>query len=69
MALTATINLSKTPPELTVTSDKRKVAVSVTAAGETATGTATFPVTVADDSGRVWTRKSDDGTTAIYASA
>lgn len=66
MALTATINLAKSPPELTVTSDKRRVAVSVTAAGETATGTATFPVTVSDDSGRVWTRKSDDGTTAIY---
>lgn len=69
MALTASINLTKTPPELTVTSDKRKVTVSVTAAGETATGTATFPVTVSDDSGRVWTRKSDDGAVAIYTSA
>lgn len=66
MALTATINLSKTPAELTVTSDKRRVAVSVTAAGETATGTATFPVTVQDDSGRVWTRKSDDGLVAVF---
>lgn len=66
MAITASINLTKTPIELTVVSDKRKVAVSVTSAGETATGTATFPVTVSDDSGRVWTRKSDDGTTAIY---
>lgn len=69
MALTASINLSKSPAELTVTSDKRKVAVSVSAAGETATGTAIFPVTVSDDSGRVWSRKSDDGTTAIYTSA
>ena len=66
MALTASINLAKTPPELTVTSDKRKVTVSVQSAGETAVGTAVFPVTVTDDSGRAWTRKSDDGTTAIY---
>lgn len=66
MAITASINLTKTPIELTVVSDKRKVAVSVTSAGETATGTATFPVAVSDDSGRVWTRKSDDGTTAVF---
>lgn len=66
MALTATINTAKTPIELTVTSDKRKVEVSVTAAGETATGTATFPVKITDASGRVWTVKTDDGTTAVY---
>lgn len=66
MALTAKIDLSKTPCQLTVVSDKRQVVVSVTSAGETATGTATFPVTVTDDSGRVWTLKSDDGATAVY---
>lgn len=66
MALTASIDITKSPLELTVVSDKRRVRVSVTAAGETAVGTAIFPVTVTDDSGRVWTRKSDDGTTAIY---
>ena len=66
MALTAKVDLTTTPPTLTVVSDKRKVAVSVTAAGETATGTATFPVKVTDDSGRVWTVKSDDGATATY---
>ena len=66
MAITADINLSKTPATLTVTSDKRKVEVSVTAAGETAIGTAVFPVTVSDNSGRTWTKKSDDGTTAVY---
>lgn len=66
MALTGKIDLTKTPIELTVTSDKRKVAVTVTAAGETATGTATFPVTVTDASGRAWTQKSDDGSVAVY---
>lgn len=66
MALTASIDTSKTPIELTVVSDKRKVEVTVTVAGETATGTATFPVKITDDSGRVWTLKSDDGTTAVY---
>ena len=67
MALTATIDLSKTPIELTVVSNKRKVDVTVTAAGETATGTAVFPVTVTDTSGRVWTKKAgDDGVTAVY---
>lgn len=66
MALSASIDLSKTPIELTVISDKRQVAVSVTAAGETAVGSATFPVTVSDDSGRTWTKTSDDGLTAVY---
>lgn len=66
MAITASIDVAKTPIELTVSSDKRKVEVSVTAAGETATGTAVFPVIVKDDSGRTWTKKSDDGSTAVY---
>lgn len=66
MALTATIDLTLTPPTLTVVSDKRVVKVTVSAAGDTATGTATFPITVTDDSGRTWTVKSDDGTTAVY---
>lgn len=65
MAITATVDLSKSPIELTVVSDKRRVAVSVQAAGETATGTATFPVTVTDAS-RTWTLKSDNGATAVY---
>jgi hypothetical protein len=64
-ALTATVDLTKTPIELTVKSDKRKIAVSVTTAGETATGTATFPVVVTDPT-RTWTLKSDDGLTAVY---
>ena len=66
MALTATVDLTKSPILLTVVSDKRKVAVSVSSAGETATGTATYPVTITDTSGRVWSLKSDDGATAVY---
>lgn len=66
MALTATVDLTAATPKLTVVSDKRKVAVTVSSAGETATGTATYPVTVSDSSGRVWTKQSDDGVTAVY---
>lgn len=69
MALTATIDITKNPIELTVTSDKRKVQVTVTTAGETATGTATYPVNITDTSGRVWTLKAgttDNGITAVY---
>lgn len=66
MALTAAVDTAKSPIELKVTSDKRKVEVTVTAAGETAVGTAVFPIKITDDSGRVWTLKSDDGATAVY---
>ena len=66
MALTASVNLTKTPPELTVVSDKRNVSVQVTAVGETATATGRFPITISDSSGRIWTVKTDDGTTAVY---
>ena len=66
MALTASVDITKTPIELKVTSDKRKVAVTVAAAGETAVGTAVFPVTVTDSSGRTWTKVSDDDTVAVY---
>lgn len=66
MALSATVDISKNPIELTVVSDKRIVAVTVTAAGETATGEARFPVVITQSGGRVWTLKSDNGTTAVY---
>lgn len=66
MALSATIDLTATPIKLTVVSDKRIVAVEVTAANETATGTATFPVTITQTGGRTWTLQSDNGTTAVY---
>ena len=66
MAISGSVNLTKTPIELTVTSDKRKVSVVVSAVGESATLTGTFPVTINDASGRVWTVKTDDGTTAVY---
>lgn len=66
MALSVAVDTSKNPIELKVVSDKRQVEVTVTTAGETATGTATFPIKITDSSGRVWTLKSDDGATAIY---
>lgn len=66
MSLSATLDLTVTPPTLTVVSDRRKVTVDVHSAGDTATATGTFGVQVQDDSGRVWTAQSDDGTTAVY---
>ena len=66
MALSAKVDTAKSPIELTVTSDKRKVSVVVSAVGETTTATGVFPVSVNDDSGRQWTLKSDDGATAVY---
>jgi hypothetical protein len=65
MAITASVDITKTPIELTVTSDKRTVSVSVTTAGETAVGTATFPIVVTDAT-RTWTKKTDDGHVAVY---
>lgn len=66
MALTATLDLSKDPAELKVVSDRRGVTVTVHSAGDDATATGTYPITVVDSSGRIWTVKTDDGTTAIY---
>ena len=48
MALSVSVDLTKSPIELTVTSDKRVVSVQVTAVGETATATGQFPVTLSD---------------------
>lgn len=66
MTITAKIDTTVTPATLTITSDKRKVSVLVTAVGETVTATGQFAVTEVDASGHVWTPKSDDGTTAVY---
>jgi hypothetical protein len=63
--LTASVDLSKSPAELTVVSDKRAVSVVVSAVGETATATGTFPVRLTD-ADRTWKVKSDDGKTAVY---
>lgn len=68
MALTATVDITTTPVTLTVTSDRRKITGTVTSQGETATYTATFPVTITDTTGRVWTGRSDDGVKAVYTS-
>ena len=67
MVLTATVDITKTPITLTVVSGKRVVNVTVASAGETAVGTARFPITLTDTSGRVWTVVSDDGATAVYS--
>lgn len=67
MTISAKVDLTVTPITLTVVSDKRLVSVQVSAVGDTATATGQFPVTVSDSSGRVWTVKSDDGTTAVYS--
>ena len=66
MALTVTIDLTKVPPTLTVVSDKRLVTVTVSSAGDTATGTATYPITITDLV-RVWKPVSDDGKTAVLS--
>jgi hypothetical protein len=63
--LTASVDLSKSPIELTVTSDKRQVSVQVTVLGETVPATGKFPITVTD-ADRTWKIKSDDGKTAVY---
>ncbi len=65
MALTAVVNVAVTPITLTVTSDARRVSVAVTTGGETATGTATFPVKLVDVD-RTWTLKTDTGLVAVY---
>ena len=64
--LTATVDLTKNPPTLTVVSDKRVVAVTVTTAGETATGSAQYPLVITDLV-RIWKPVSDDGKTAILS--
>lgn len=66
MGLTVSIDATKTPLRMTVTSDRRKVPVIIKMAGETALGTAQFPVTIVDSSGRAWSPVSDDGLTAVY---
>jgi hypothetical protein len=68
MSLTAAVDITVSPITLTVTSDRRKVTGTVVSQGETATYSATFPVTVTDTSGRVWTVKTDDGIKAVYSS-
>lgn len=66
MTLKATVDVSKTPLELTVVSNKRAVSGTVTVGGETATFSGSLEPTVVDDSGRVWSKVSDDGSTAVY---
>lgn len=75
--LTVTSDRRKHPPVPAVTQPFR---ITVETGGETQvyTGTrevspavpaSTDPIKVADDSGVVWSSKSDDGTTAVYSRA
>lgn len=65
MALTA--KFDPVNGSMTVVSDRRKVTGSVTVGGETAPYSGYFEPVVKDDSGRVWTKRTDDGITAVYA--
>lgn len=64
--ITASTDFTKDPPELTVVSDKRAVDVLVSTAGENVTAIGAYPITIVDDSGKVWKPKTDDRTTAIF---
>jgi hypothetical protein len=69
MAISAIIDTSVSPFTLTVVSDSRTVTIggTVSAGGESAPYSAqvAWPVTFDGDS-HVWTKVSDDGTTAVY---
>lgn len=66
MALSGKLDLSKSPIELTVTSDRRNVEVTVATAGETLTLKDRWPARITAPGGYTWTLKTDDGTTAVY---
>ena len=68
MTLSAAVNVTKSPIELTVTSDKRKITGTVTVAGETANYSGAFEPVITDTSGRTWVKKTDDGSVAVYTS-
>jgi hypothetical protein len=63
--LTATVDATKTPPTLTVVSNKRAISVTVASAGDTVTVTGAYPITITD-AVHTWTKSTDDGTTAVY---
>jgi hypothetical protein len=72
MALSASVDTSKAPLELTIRLDaalaaKRTVDVDITILGETVHASAVFPIKVVDAE-RIWTFKSEssDGLTAVY---
>lgn len=69
MALNVSVDVSKTPIEMTVTSDKRVVGVEVKSAGEVAVGEAVFPVVITNGGGYTWTKKSDNNVVAVYTGA
>lgn len=67
--LSVAINTTVTPATLTIKSDRRIDTVTVSAAGETATAKAVFPITITDSTSHVWTLLSDDGQTATGQTA
>ena len=73
--LTASVDLTKTPIELTVKlnaalAEQRTVHVDITVLGETVGVDALFPIKVVDAE-RTWTKKSEstDGTTAVFTAS
>jgi hypothetical protein len=67
--LSVTVNTTVTPATLTVKSDRRIDTVTVSAAGETATAKAIFPISISDSTSHVWTLLSDDASTATGQTA
>jgi hypothetical protein len=63
--LTANVDLTKTPIELTVVSDRRVIDFDVHSAGETTTAYGVWPIRF-EETDRVWKLKSDDKKTAVY---
>jgi hypothetical protein len=63
--LTGTLDATKTPPTLTIVSNKRVLSVTVASAGDTLTVTGAYPITITD-AVHTWTKSADDGTTAVY---
>jgi len=73
--ITGTVDVTKSPLELTVKLDtalaeKRTVHVDITVLGETVGVDALFPIKVVDAE-RTWTKKSEstDGTTAVFTAS
>lgn len=65
MAFTASVDLTKTPPTLTVVCDFRTIEGQVKVLGQSVPFEALAPVEIVDPDA-TWTPVSDDGTTAVY---
>ena len=65
MALTGSLDLTATPPTLTVTSNKRHAKVTVQSAGEELVLEGDWPIT-AKDADHKWVIAEDDGVTTVF---